>query len=72
MPELIQHGVNGLLARSGDASSYVERLEQLLDDPGLRERLGAAARRAVETSFTDFHVARLAADYYRERVTGSR
>ena len=29
----------------------------LLEDPGLRERLGTAARRTVETRFTDEQVA---------------
>lgn len=66
MPELVQDGVNGLLARSGDATAYVRQLERLLDDRALGERLGAAARRTIETSFTDTHIARLSADLYAE------
>jgi glycosyltransferase involved in cell wall biosynthesis len=68
MSELISNGVNGLLARSGDTTSYVQQLDRLLDDAALRERLGTAARQTVEASFTDVHIARLSADYYRERL----
>jgi len=71
MPELVQDGVNGLLARSGDAASYVRQLERLLDDGALRERLGAAARRTIETSFTDTHIARRSAEFYGEYAAGS-
>lgn len=65
MPELIRHGENGLLARSGDAASYVAALHQLLDDPAMRVRLGTAARRTVEESFTDLRIAELSIDHYR-------
>jgi glycosyltransferase involved in cell wall biosynthesis len=41
-PMIIQHGVNGLLVRTPD--EWVDALEQLIGDAGLRRRLGAAAR----------------------------
>jgi len=66
MPELIQDGHNGLLARSGDASSYTTQLERVIEDRSLRERLGNAARRSVEQSFTDVRVAGLSVDHYLE------
>jgi glycosyltransferase involved in cell wall biosynthesis len=66
MPELIQEGVNGLLARSGEAQSYVRALEALIEDSPLRERLGAAARRTIETRFTDVRIAEMSVAYYRE------
>lgn len=68
MPELIRHGENGLLARSGDPASYVACLEQLIENDALRKRLGAAARRTIESSHTDLHIARLSMDYYFECV----
>ena len=68
MPELISDGENGLLARSEDAASYISQLERLIEDEALRKRLGSAARRTIEKSFTDVHIARLSADYYLERV----
>ncbi|MEO8482876.1 MAG: glycosyltransferase family 4 protein [Acidobacteriota bacterium] len=67
MPELVEHEVSGLLAHSGNAASYVAQLERVLEDAGLRERLGAAARRSVETSLTDVHIAERSVAYYRSR-----
>lgn len=67
MPELIRDGENGFLARSGDPSAFVSALELLIEAKPLRDRLGEAARATIEKSFTDVHVARLSADYYREQ-----
>jgi glycogen(starch) synthase len=66
MPELIRDGQNGLLARSGDPVSYIACLERLIGDGLLRERLGTAARRTIERSHTDVHIARLSTEYYLE------
>jgi glycosyltransferase involved in cell wall biosynthesis len=48
IPELIRHGVNGLLCPPGDAAALAHNIRQLLDDPGLRLRLGQAARQAYD------------------------
>ncbi|MFN0178292.1 MAG: glycosyltransferase family 4 protein [Gemmatimonadales bacterium] len=66
MPELIHDGANGLLARSGDAGSYVRALELLIADRALRDRLGAAARATVEASHTDVLIAQQAVEFYRD------
>jgi len=66
MPELIQDGQNGLLAHSGDTASFIAKLEQLIEDQAMRERLGIAARQTIEQSFTDVYIARLSSDYYHE------
>jgi glycogen synthase len=71
MPELIEHGANGMLARSGDAASYIAALQALIPDAELRRRLGAAARQTVETSHSDTHIARLSVEHYLENL-GSR
>jgi glycosyltransferase involved in cell wall biosynthesis len=68
MPELIQHDRNGLLARSGDAGDFIRQIERLIEEDGLRDRLGRAARRTVEETFTDDRVARLSVQYYRECI----
>jgi glycosyltransferase involved in cell wall biosynthesis len=44
---LIQHRKNGLLCPPGDAAALAGALGELHADPGLRLRLGAAAREAV-------------------------
>ncbi len=48
--EIIEDGVNGFLAGSED--EWVQKLGQLLEDPALRRRLGAAGRKTVEERFS--------------------
>jgi glycosyltransferase involved in cell wall biosynthesis len=40
-------GDTTLYARPGDARDFADRIAQLLDDPGLRRRLGDAGRERV-------------------------
>lgn len=47
MPELIRDGENGLFV-SRDADDIAAKLRRLRNDPGLRERMGRAARASVE------------------------
>jgi len=71
MPELIRDGENGLLAQSENPRAFIFCLERLIDDPSFRDRLGSAARRTVENSYTDVAIARLSAAYYKECADGS-
>ncbi|MCC7035524.1 MAG: glycosyltransferase family 4 protein [Acidobacteria bacterium] len=48
IPELIEHGVNGLLCPPADPTSLARNLVTLVDAPELRARLGEAARRSYE------------------------
>jgi glycosyltransferase involved in cell wall biosynthesis len=48
--EIVEHGVDGLLA-SGD-QDYVEIIERLIADRGLRERIGRAGRKKVEERYS--------------------
>jgi glycosyltransferase involved in cell wall biosynthesis len=68
LPELIRDGENGLLARATDPKSYVTALERLIEDNDLRDRLGTAARKTVEASFSDVEIARRSIDVYREAL----
>jgi hypothetical protein len=45
---LVQHRRNGLVAPAGDAPALAAHLRTLALDPGLRERLGAAAAEDVK------------------------
>lgn len=64
LPELIRDGENGLLVPPRDAAALAQALARLLDDAGLRSRLGAAARGTVETQYSTQAVCgRLAAIY---------
>jgi glycosyltransferase involved in cell wall biosynthesis len=48
--EIIEDGVNGFLAR--DDAEWYDRMRALLEDEGLRARVGAAARATVEERFS--------------------
>jgi glycosyltransferase involved in cell wall biosynthesis len=50
--EAIESGRNGLLYPPGDSRTLVAMIEQLLDDPEQRARLGAAAAGTVRERFT--------------------
>jgi glycosyltransferase involved in cell wall biosynthesis len=69
IPEVLEDGKSGYLAKPGDAASLVECLEDLLDTPLLAEQMGAAARRRVEERFSRPLMARRVVDFY-ERVSG--
>lgn len=44
IPEVVAHGVSGLLVPPADPTALAEALDQLLADPALRTRLAAGAR----------------------------
>jgi glycosyltransferase involved in cell wall biosynthesis len=47
IPELIDHGVNGLLVESRDPDALANALERVLTDAALRARLAEAGRRRI-------------------------
>jgi glycosyltransferase involved in cell wall biosynthesis len=49
--ELVVEGETGLLVPPGRPDVLAGAIERLIDDPGLRERMGAAARVRVEAEF---------------------
>jgi glycosyltransferase involved in cell wall biosynthesis len=52
LPEVVEDGVTGFLVPPGDVTALRERLDQLLRDPALAQRLGANARERVLDRFT--------------------
>ena len=68
LPELIEHDVSGLVAATEDVTGTVDCLERLLADADLRRRCGDAARRSVEESLTDVHIAEQSAAYYAKVI----
>jgi glycosyltransferase involved in cell wall biosynthesis len=52
LPYTVSEGVTGLLFDPGDASDLACKIKTLLDDPGLRRRMGLAARGRFERDFT--------------------
>jgi glycosyltransferase involved in cell wall biosynthesis len=52
IPDLVQHGVNGLLVSAGEPSELARALKALLDDPELAARLGRHARATIAERYT--------------------
>jgi glycosyltransferase involved in cell wall biosynthesis len=65
LKELVQHGRTGLLVEAGNPQALRVAIEQLLVNPGLRRRLGTAARADVAARFAWPEVTRATVDAYR-------
>lgn len=50
--EILKHGTSAWMVRPGDANSLMQGLKTLIDDPALREKLGASARKEVCERYT--------------------
>lgn len=70
-PEVVEHGVTGLLATPYDIPAYAENILTLLRDPELRERMGRAGRARVLDRFDARRMARDAGAAY-ERIVATR
>jgi glycosyltransferase involved in cell wall biosynthesis len=55
IPEVVQDGVTGLIARDGDPIDLADRIEQLLRDEALRERTIEAGNTHVRAQFSPQH-----------------
>jgi glycosyltransferase involved in cell wall biosynthesis len=51
-PEVVDHGLTGLLSPVGDSTALTANLATLLDDPGLRAAMGEEGRRQIQARFT--------------------
>jgi glycosyltransferase involved in cell wall biosynthesis len=70
IPELIRTGVDGLLVAPSDLDGLTDALATLIDDAGLRERLGKSGRaRVLEQYDLGRNIPRLA-EIFAERVRG--
>ncbi len=52
IPEVIEHGQSGLLVPSKDLDALAAALNQLIEDPDLRRRLGESARQRADALFS--------------------
>lgn len=51
-PELVEHGISGLVIPSGSARAIAEAVMELRSDPERRKRMGAAARKRIAEDFS--------------------
>ena len=66
--EVIEHGKNGLLARTNE--EWLESLELLIEQAELRRRLGEMGRRTVEERYSKRRCAALFAGVVRSTING--
>jgi glycosyltransferase involved in cell wall biosynthesis len=64
VPELITHGVNGLLVPPHDIAALRAAMTRLIDNPKLRAQLGVAGRLLTDASFTVDGMADETIDFY--------
>lgn len=65
---LVEQGITGFLAQPGDTESFLDYVIHLIERPGLRYRMGEAARR--EAQQYDWHaIMSQLASYYNEILT---
>jgi glycosyltransferase involved in cell wall biosynthesis len=67
-PDLIEHGVHGLLVPPRNPRALGAAIQRLLDDAALRERLGQAAQRRARSEFTIERTAAATEAVYREAM----
>ena len=65
LPELVEHGRDGLVVPRGDPPALASGITRLLRDPELRDRLGRAGRRRAE-SLDVRHAVRRLEEVYEE------
>jgi glycosyltransferase involved in cell wall biosynthesis len=72
VPEHVADGVDGLLVPSEDAGALAAALRRLVEEPDLRQRLGAAGREMMLAHHDIERAADRLADVYRRAVAGRR
>ena len=68
IPELIRHGVDGLLVAPSDVEGLVAALSLLCDDSGLRRAIGEAGRRRVLSHYNLGDNVQTLAGIFKQRV----
>jgi glycosyltransferase involved in cell wall biosynthesis len=63
-PLAVVDGVTGLLVQEQDAPALAAALARLVDDPALRQRMGAAGRTRIEQELGWPHLARRYVDHF--------
>ena len=59
VPDVVEDGIGGLLAREGDAAALADLVTRLLRDDDLRRKLGLQGQRRITSERTVGHAARI-------------
>jgi len=71
IPDVVAEGETGFLVPAADAEALAEKLSQLIDEPRLRAKMGAAGRTRALTLFSPRKLARSYAEVFRLIVGSS-
>lgn len=71
VPLVIENGKNGILVPPDDTAALNQALRTLLENPQERQRLGRAARQAVENQYNWENVAQQFTSLFRDAVTNT-
>jgi len=52
IPEMIEHGVNGFICETGDEEDWISKIEMLINDRGLRNKMAGEAKKTYIEKFT--------------------
>jgi glycosyltransferase involved in cell wall biosynthesis len=66
LPEVVEHGVTGLVVPRGDSTALAGAIASLLEDPALRERMGKAGRERALRFFDWDRTAEQLEEIYRK------
>jgi len=72
IPDLIEDGESGLLAKTADAADLSRTIARLAGDPELRRRLGAGARKAYEERLSPERFGRAMLDRVLRAIAATR
>ncbi len=64
LPEMVDHGETGLLVEPKNETALADAVVQLLEDPARRHRMGAQARKKIETDLSPDTLARQTIEVY--------
>ena len=67
IPEIVHHGMNGYLVKSGDVNAMAEAIAKILASPGMAKQMGAESRRLAE-NYDSQRVQLLHEQYYRKLI----
>jgi len=71
IPEVVEEGETGFLVPPRDAPSLAQAVVRLLQDPSLRDEMGAKALERARSDLSWASIARRTVDVYRKAIAGS-